>query len=143
MWSLWTHIFLFSLGLFRQISQEKRTASKCPSLESQKTVFQIEMTRFFFFLFSLHHPHKGIRDLGDKFQPQFRFKIPHAFPHLLKARPKEDFKEWWLSSEIKRWKEYCLIPVTQSPSSVSPILGALVKVKSENRTTLGISSREM
>lgn len=49
LWSLWTHIFLFSLGLFRQISQEKRTASKCPSLESQKTVFQIEMTTFFFF----------------------------------------------------------------------------------------------
>ena len=71
---------------------------------------------------------KGVRNLRAKFQLQFKFRIPQVFPHLQKALPKEDFKEW-LSTEIKRWKEYCLIPVNTKHCFTH--IGCISQVKSE------------
>ena len=124
----------------RKVKSESEVAESCPTLSNPMDcgppgssihgIFQARVLEWGAIAFSVSvstFP-KGVRDLRAKFQPQFKFRIPQVFPHLQKALPKEDFKEWF-STEIKRWKEYCLIPVNTKHCFTH--IGCISRVKSE------------
>lgn len=69
------------------------------------------MTRVFLFPFqSLPFP-KGVRDLRAKFQPHFSSSGYPKFFLISRRLCLKRISREWPSTEIKRWKEYCLIPV--------------------------------